>query len=568
MLPSSQSSDDISKDEKTKALAQKYFSTPKTIGKFKIDGFYAQGGMSMLYLATDPIRQEQIIIKVLQPKLLADKQSVEEFMNEATIISSTNHPNIVKLYEYGEWEGGLYIAMEFIKGQSLRKLLQHNPLPLKRAIDVLIQISYALWHLHNLGIIHGDLKPENILITDQGQVKLIDFGISKVLSTAPHLEESVPRTFKGTPIYMSPELHTNPKGYSFQSDIYALGILAYELVLGKITHGKVILSLAPRGMQKILNKALKPNPLERYSSILDIIQDLSDYTHSGEISKDRQGADYFFELFEQLEEQQKSLMRSLQPLEQKAWKIGIAPSFGIGVKGLYYSCIEHNSGLLLFACATNSHGVQGVLTVFQIDAIWKTLLNKNYDQSICIPPNALELFQELERQSIHISEASIMWVDFSSFTYKWITSKWATLFLLKTEREKDIAHSVSSPIKIISPFQSEPLEGLEKPFSRIYEGSFSQDDELFISCCITPKLLEFPSAPNAPFDMMLTKILQDALSLPPQKKAESILQTLRLQGDCMIEDHPALFASLKLQDVSNSGIKRDDCRNKSIISEI
>ena len=131
------------------------------------------------------------------------------------MISLANHPNIVRLIDSGVWEGSLYIAMEFVKGTSLRKILQQQPYSLKRALDVLFN-SLRLAHLHSHGIVHGDLKPENILINESGQAKVIDFGIAELLTDK---REAKPQRFVGTPIYMSPELGLYPTPFSFQSDV-------------------------------------------------------------------------------------------------------------------------------------------------------------------------------------------------------------------------------------------------------------------------------------------------------------------------------------------------------------
>ena len=282
---------------------------PKSIGKYKIEGVYAQGGMSRLYIGIDPETEEPIIIKVLLPKFLQNNDVTTRFLNEARIISLADHPNIVKLYDYGHWENGLYIAMEYVKGTPLRRLLALQPFSLKKALDITLQIAYAICHLHAHGIIHGDLKPENILITDTGQVKVIDFGIAQVITEqTTRTIASSPRLI-GTPIYMSPEQAEAMQNVSLQSDIYSLGIISYELAIGKITHGRIILSLAPKGLQKILNKALQKKPEDRYQDIVDFIADLTSYMKSGDPYKDKQGSDYFFELFEELELRQSDLVR-------------------------------------------------------------------------------------------------------------------------------------------------------------------------------------------------------------------------------------------------------------------
>ncbi len=143
---------------------------PEKIGPYKIETLLEKGGMSFLYLATHPETKDPITIKVLFPEFLSNPEMVQRFLREAAIIALADHRNIVKLYGQGEWEGGLYIAMEFIQGISLRKYLLRNLISLKHALELVMEISMALCHLHAHGIIHRDLKPENILVTEsEGQ---------------------------------------------------------------------------------------------------------------------------------------------------------------------------------------------------------------------------------------------------------------------------------------------------------------------------------------------------------------------------------------------------------------
>src|ERR1700733_8205323 len=132
---------------------------PSKIGGYKIESLLSKGGMSLLYLGIHPETHEPLAIKVLSSKYLSHPEMVERFMREAEIIELTNHPNIVKLFGHGKWAGGVYIAMEFIQGISLRQMLLQEAMSLKRALDVVLQISHALVHLHAHGIIHRDLKP-------------------------------------------------------------------------------------------------------------------------------------------------------------------------------------------------------------------------------------------------------------------------------------------------------------------------------------------------------------------------------------------------------------------------
>ncbi len=224
---------------------------PSQIGGYKIESLLNKGGMSLLYLGVHPETHEPITIKVLSSKYVSHPEMVERFMREAEIIELTDHPNIVKLYGHGKWEGGVYIAMEFVQGLSLRQMILQQAMSLKQALKITLQIAYALTHLHSHGIIHRDLKPENILLTAQGGVKVIDFGISQIYTEK---ESSKNRHLIGTPIYMSPEQREDPLKVSFSTDIYSLGIIMYEVVLGRLCYGEIHLSSVSRGLQKILAK--------------------------------------------------------------------------------------------------------------------------------------------------------------------------------------------------------------------------------------------------------------------------------------------------------------------------
>lgn len=230
---------------------------PEKIGPYKVEALLDKGGMSYLYLGTHPDSKEPLTIKVLSQKFISNPEVVQRFLNEAEIISMTNHPNIIKMFGHGEWEGGLYIAMEYIEGISLRKYILKNPISLKRALGIIIDIAYALCHLHTHGVIHRDLKPENILVTENGAIKVIDFGISQLLTEKVTPDQPPRQKLIGTPIYISPEQKENPETVSFPSDIYSLGIISYELVLGKLSHGHIHISLMPTGMQPILHKCLQ-----------------------------------------------------------------------------------------------------------------------------------------------------------------------------------------------------------------------------------------------------------------------------------------------------------------------
>jgi eukaryotic-like serine/threonine-protein kinase len=492
---------------------------PQFIGRFHIDGIYSQGGMSTIYLATDPVTHDQIVVKVLLPRFVSDASLVQQFVNEGRIIALTDHPNIVKLYEYGEWAGGVYIAMELVRGTSLRRILQHNPLPLKRALEVLLQVCYAISHLHSHGVIHGDLKPENILITDQNQVKLIDFGISRLVSEGGEIESAKSKRFIGTPIYMSPEAQKNPRNSSIQSDIYSIGIIAYELVMGKITHGRVILTLAPRGLQPILQTALQPKPEDRYHDISELITAISEYIHSGSLQKDRQGVDYFFELFSQLEFLQKSLLASLVP--QNDPNVGVTTSYGVGLNALYFQYFEYGSEKVVLLAKGDNRGVQGIIDTYCLHTLFDVLRSQN--PTLGPSDLILLLFQKSAEQGLPFLY-SFLTVNPHTRQFTWRQEGWGTLFITTETITRHI--------------QIKPGE------QAVFEGSFSPKDRFCVIGTASSTLLEFASTPMVPLNIMLIDAIHATRHLPCEKQTNAILQKLRMRGDCIIDDYPACLVSL------------------------
>lgn len=334
---------------------------PKMIGPYKIESLLEKGGMSILYLGTHPETKDPVTIKVLSPKYVSHPEVVQRFLNEAEIIGMANHPNIVQLYGHGEWEGGLYIAMSFIEGVSLRQYLLQTPMSLRRALEIIIDIAYALCHLHIHGVIHRDLKPENVIITETGDVKVIDFGIAQLLTERESSDSPAKQQLVGTPIYMSPEQRNHPDTVSYPSDIYSLGIIMYELILGKLSHGQLHLSLMPRGVQKILHKSLQPEAKDRYQDVVDFIAEVSAYMNSPAIQKERKVGDPLSELSESLRRAQMALVTSIPPNWPCA-EIGLAVHQGIHISGIYYDFFEiPEGGYGIIMGEATDKGAEGII---------------------------------------------------------------------------------------------------------------------------------------------------------------------------------------------------------------
>lgn len=319
---------------------------PRQIGPYKIESLLSKGGMSILYMGLHPETRQIIAIKVLSPQFVRNPEMKAQFLKEAKIIGLTNHPNIIKLYGEGEWEGGLYIAMEFIRGVSLRQFIEQQSLSLKRCIDIILQVAYALSHLHSHGVIHGDLKPENILITEDGEVKVIDFGIARMHE---EVKKEKGRTTKmiGTPNYLSPEQKEDSSKISYASDIYSLGIIAYELISGKLSFGMIHLSQVPRGLRPILEKALAVSVKERYPDVIKFISDFAEYLKSGGLEKDRPGTDQLKEILETVQKAGQALSTP-GPLSTSTVDIGIAKYKAVGMGGNYFDFYKLPNNSFLF----------------------------------------------------------------------------------------------------------------------------------------------------------------------------------------------------------------------------
>lgn len=351
---------------------------PEKIGIYTIETLLDKGGMSFLYLASHPESQAPITIKVLSPKFLSHPEMTSRFLKEAEIIALADHPNIVKLFGYGEWEGGLYIAMEFVQGVSLRQYLLQNPVSLRKALEIVLEIAYALCHLHTHGVIHRDLKPENILIDETGHAKVIDFGIAQLIDPFAVEKEddgSQQRRLVGTPVYMSPEQRENPETVSYPSDIYSLGIITYELVLGKLSEGQVHLSLMPKGLQKILAKALQPRLSERYLDIVDFISDVSSYLHSPRFEKEKKVGDQAGELFEKFQIlQQKLIPTETEGLQVGSLELGLVIHRPLGFSAVYADIIKTPPSL--FLGESPSLEVEGLMQLLYLRGALDAIVNE------------------------------------------------------------------------------------------------------------------------------------------------------------------------------------------------
>ena len=497
---------------------------PEKIGPYKIEGLLNKGGMSVLYLGIHPVSKEPITIKVLSQKFITNPEVVQRFLNEAEIISMTNHPNIVKMYGHGEWEGGLFIAMEYIEGVSLREYLLNNPLSLKRALGFIIDIAYALCHLHTHGVIHRDLKPENILVTESGAIKVIDFGIAQLLTEkiSPELK-SRPRLI-GTPIYISPEQKDNPETVSFPSDIYSLGIISYELILGKLSLGHLHLSLMPAGMQGILQKCLLPNPNERYQDIVDFITDVSSYLNSPSLQKERMIGDQLSELQEDLRNIQDLLIDSV-PAEWKAVNIGLSSYKTMLTSGIYhhfFSIDEHQYAIILgeVSCV----GAESYIKTAMLKGIISALITGHKDTGeFCYTLNRLLV----QHQIGPVLNFTFLILNVKNHTLTYTSSGKDHLWLIKDQK------------LIPLPGNREP-QALGIDENLIFNSqvrSWNPGETLFVSLV--------PKAKKGSRHALFEQFLKEHPSLPPQQFVDHLIRKMRISLGDYIKSRPISLIAIE-----------------------
>lgn len=249
-----------------------------------------EGGMANVYLAQDTILNRYVAVKVLRGDLADDEKFVRRFQREALSASKLSHPNIVEMYDVGEDKGNYFIVMEYIDGKTLKSLIKkRGALTLPEVVDIMTQLCSAIMCAHDSYIIHRDIKPQNVLILEDGRVKITDFGIAMALNSN---ELTQTNSVMGSVHYLPPE-QANGSGSTIKSDIYSLGILMYELLIGKVPFkGDNAVEIAikqmkepipsicshnpdiPQSIENIVLKACAKNPKNRYDSVKEMYDDI------------------------------------------------------------------------------------------------------------------------------------------------------------------------------------------------------------------------------------------------------------------------------------------------------
>ncbi|HMD83833.1 MAG TPA: protein kinase [Terriglobia bacterium] len=268
-------------------------------GRYQIVSELGRGSMGVVYEGFDPIIGRTVAIKTMLPEGLSPQEFEEykaRFQREATAAGKLAHPNIITVYDFGEDNGILYLAMEYLEGKSLEKIVQEQTvLPIETILPIYDQICSALDHAHRNKVVHRDIKPANIMILRNGLVKVTDFGIAKMMDMGMTQVGQI----LGTPNYMSPE-QVKGRQIDGRSDIFSMGVILYELVTGEKPFGgqnittviyKIINEnpIPPReldasihaGLSYVISKALAKNPDERYQTCKELADDLRNYKNLG-----------------------------------------------------------------------------------------------------------------------------------------------------------------------------------------------------------------------------------------------------------------------------------------------
>jgi len=265
------------------------------LGDYEIDALLGAGGMGEVYRARDIKLRRDVAIKVLPAFFSSDRERLWRFEQEAQAAAALNHPNILSIFQLGSHEGRPYLVSELLEGQTLREQLKRGPIPLRRSVELAVQLARGLTAAHDKGIVHRDLKPENVFVTKDGRLKILDFGLAKLMepkatsqSSPTHDLQTGAGMILGTIGYMSPE-QVRGQQTDNRTDVFAFGVILYEMVTGSpaftgetsadkmsaILRGdppalSQVVPNAPPALQRIVQRCLEKSPEQRFQSASDL----------------------------------------------------------------------------------------------------------------------------------------------------------------------------------------------------------------------------------------------------------------------------------------------------------
>lgn len=258
--------------------------------RYEVIQHIGQGGMADVFLAVDTILNRNVAVKILRADLSSDAVSILRFEREAQAATALAHPNIVEVYDVGDYKGHHYIVMEYVPGKTLKQIIrERGPLMNEEGIDIMKQLVSAIAEAHSRGIIHRDIKPQNVIVKSDGTIKILDFGIATAKGS---MQLTQANNVMGSVHYLAPELAKGSQA-SVQSDVYALGIVMFEVFAGDVPFKadqavqialmhmrdplpsvRVLNPMVPQSVENIVLRAAAKNPEDRYRSAGEMLQDL------------------------------------------------------------------------------------------------------------------------------------------------------------------------------------------------------------------------------------------------------------------------------------------------------
>jgi serine/threonine protein kinase/alpha-beta hydrolase superfamily lysophospholipase len=279
--------------------ARKTSLAGRTLAHYRINTVIGAGGMGEVYRATDTKLARDVALKILPPEMASDPDRLDRFQREARAVAALNHPNVVTVYSVEESDDVHFITMELIEGQPLDRLISANGLPVEQIIEIGCAIAEALAAAHQKGIVHRDLKPANVMLTNEGRVKVLDFGLAKdvgaettndaTITATSHTQRG---TIMGTPAYMSPE-QISGRPLDNRCDIFSYGVMVHEMATGRrpfegSSSAELISSILrdtppsvtdarpdlPSGLVRVIRRCLEKDPAQRYRSTPMLVSEL------------------------------------------------------------------------------------------------------------------------------------------------------------------------------------------------------------------------------------------------------------------------------------------------------
>jgi tRNA A-37 threonylcarbamoyl transferase component Bud32/tetratricopeptide (TPR) repeat protein len=264
------------------------FANGENVGAYRIVEKLGQGGMATVYKAYHPALDRYVAIKVMHPAFMEDPNFLARFQREARIVAKLDHAHIIPIYDFAEHNGHPYLVMRFIEGKTLKARIDRGPQKLQEVLRIARAVGQALTYAHGQGVLHRDIKPSNILLTPEGGVYLTDFGLARMAEAG---ESTLSRDMMvGTPQYISPEQAKGIRKLDARTDVYSLGVVLYELLVGRapftadtpyaIIHDHIFTPLPlprelnpdlPESLERVLLKALAKEPGDRFQSVEELI---------------------------------------------------------------------------------------------------------------------------------------------------------------------------------------------------------------------------------------------------------------------------------------------------------